>query len=259
MIALVVILLILLLICLTPVGAQVIYHAEGVFLNVKAGPVSIPILPKKEKEKTEKQLKKEQEKQRKKEEKKAAKKAAKEAEKQRKKEEKQQEKARKKAGKSRQPADAPSPDGGAAPEPPPEKKQKQPLGGKIAFFKELLGIGLSALNCIRRKLIMKDLVLYLTVGGQGEDAAKAAILYGRAWAAVGALTPVLEKTFHIKNRDIQVNIDFLQPENVIYAKATILFRIGDILWIALNHGFRAGIAFLKQKRKGRKHNGTSHQ
>lgn len=235
MIVLLVIVLLLVLLCITPVGAKVFYSAEGPKVYVKAGPVSILVFPRPKKEKTPKQLEKEE----KKAAEKAEKKAQKAAENKKKREEKKEKAAAEKAA-------------GV-------KKPKEPIGGKIEFFKELLGVGLSALGCIKRKLIMKDLVLYLTVGGQGEDAAKAALLYGRAWAAVGALTPVLENTFHIKNRDIQVGIDFLNPDNVVYAEASILFRIGDLLWIAINHGVRALIILLKNKRKGRNKNGTSHQ
>lgn len=235
MMVLLIILLLLILLCITPVGAKVYYSADGPKVYGKAGPISILVFPRPKKEKTPKQLKKE--------EKKAAEKAEKKAQKA------AENKQKKEAKKEKAAADKAA---GV-------KKPKEPIGGKIEFFKELLGVGLSALGCIKRKLIMKDLVLYLTVGGQGEDAAKAALLYGRAWAAVGALTPVLENTFHIKNRDIQVAVDFLAPDNVVYAEATILFRIGDLLWIAIYHGIRALKILLSNKRKGRKKNGTSHQ
>lgn len=258
MMVLLIILILFVLLCITPVGAKVIYSAEGPKISVKAGPLSIPVFPRPEKEKTEKQLAKEEKKAREKAEKKAAKaeekKRLKEEKKKAKKEAKKAAKGKKSAAGSGSAKEAKPAEKAAEPE-----KPKQPLGGKIAFFKELLGIGLNALACIKRKLILKDLVLYLTVGGKGDDAAKAALLYGRAWAAVGALTPVLENTFNIRNRDIQVGIDFFAEDNVIYAEACILFRIGDILWIAVYHGIRALTVFLKQKRKGRMKNGTSHQ
>lgn len=224
MIVLLMILILFGLLFITPVGAQVIYSADGARISVRAGPLSIPVYPRPEK--SEKQL-------------------AKEAKK----------KAEKETGKKSSGASSGQKTG--------QKKQteksEQPLGGKIEFFKELLGIGLNALACIKRKLIMKDLVLYLTVGGKGDDAAGAALLYGRAWAAVGMLTPVLENTFQIRNRDIQVGIDFMAEDNLIYAEACILFRVGDILWIAVYHGVRALRVLLKQKRKGRMKNGTSNQ
>lgn len=230
-----VIILILVLICLIPMGARAVYSVDGPEVKVVVGPLSFLVYPRPEKEKTPKQLEKEELKAREK----AEKKAQKAAEKQKKKEEKKAQKEAEKAF-------------GV-------KKPKEPIGGKIEFFKQLLGLGLNALGCIKRKLILKDLKLYLTVGAKGDDAAKGAITYGRAWAAVGALIPVLENTFRIKKRDIQVNLDYFSEKNVIYAQGTIIFLVGDILWIAIYYGVRALKLLLKQKRKGRKQHGTSHQ
>lgn len=231
MIVLGIILALLVLICLLPVGGHAVYSADGAEVKVVVGRISIPVYPRPEKEKTPKQLEKEAEKARQK----AKKKAQKKAEKARKKEEL---KAQKAAG---------------------VKPEKAPLGGKLEFFKELLGLGLGVLSCLRRKLILKELKLCLTVGAMGEDAAKGAITYGRAWAAVGALIPVLENTFHIKKRDVQVELDYFSDKNKIYAEGCIVFLIGDFLWIAANYGFRALKLILIQKWKGRKKNGTSHQ
>jgi hypothetical protein len=140
-----------------------------------------------------------------------------------------------------------------------EPRDKQPLGGKLPLFRQLLSLGLEALGCLRRKLVLKNLVLYLTVGGQGEDPAGSAVSYGRAWAAVGTLIPVLENTFQIRKRDIRVGIDFTSPETVIYADGSILLRVGDILWIAIFYGIRGLRLFLNHKKKGGKQHGTSNQ
>ena len=59
----------------------------------------------------------------------------------------------------------------------PKDKSPKPMekkGGKITFFKELLGIGLRMLGAVRRKLRMEQLTLHLTVGGGGDDPASAA-------------------------------------------------------------------------------------
>lgn len=131
-------------------------------------------------------------------------------------------------------------------------------GSKLSFFKELLGVGLRMLNAIRRKIRMESLTLHLTVGGAGDDPASSAILYGRAWAAIGALIPVLENTFQIQSRDISASIDFSEPENVVYAQGRITLKLGDILVIAVYYGIRALKLYLNYK-KGGKEYGTSHQ
>lgn len=137
-------------------------------------------------------------------------------------------------------------------------KPKEKRGGKISFFKELLGTGLGMLGALRRKLRMEQLTLHLTVGGAGDDPAAAAIVYGRAWAAIGGLTPLLEKNFEIHQRDIQAAIDFSERENVIYAHGRITLKLGDILIIAVYYGIRALKIYMNYKKGGNEH-GTSHQ
>lgn len=139
------------------------------------------------------------------------------------------------------------------------QSHKLKIGGALPLFRELLGTGLELLGCIRRKLTVKNLYMDLTVGGQGDDPAGAAILYGRAWAAVGALTPVMENTFRIKNRDVQVQIDFSATENRLYCEACVLFLLGDLLWMAVHYGFRMLTIFMKHRKKGRIKHGTSNQ
>ena len=53
---------ILVLLAILPLGAAVNYHSEGFFLDVIAGPVRIPILPKKKKDPNKKDKKKEKKK-----------------------------------------------------------------------------------------------------------------------------------------------------------------------------------------------------
>jgi hypothetical protein len=204
MIALLIVIGLLVLLCLLPVGARVVYDHAGAKVLLLIGPFSASLYPRTAKEpKKKKKSKKET--------------------------------------------------------PPKEPKEKEPLGGKLPLFRQLLSLGLEALECLRRKLILKNLTVCLTVGGQGEDPAGSAFTYGRAWAAVGALIPVLENSFKIRKRDIRVNIDFTSSETVIYADGSILLRVGDILWIAVFYGIRGLKLFLKHKKKGGKQHGTSNQ
>jgi hypothetical protein len=208
MIALLIVVTALVLLCLLPVGARVVYDHTGAKVLLLVGPVSVCLYPRPPK----------------------AKKAEKAGSKKRKKD-----------------------------KPPKEPKEKEPLGGKLPLFRQLLSLGLEALGCLRRKLILKNLTVCLTVGGQGEDPAGSGVTYGRAWAAVGALIPVLENTFNIRKRDIRVNIDFTSSETIIYADGSILLRVGDILWIAVFYGIQGLKLFLKHKKKGGKQHGTSNQ
>ena len=71
--------------------------------------------------------------------------------------------------------------------------------------------------------------------------AKAAMGYGRAWAAIGAITPSLERLFVIKKRDIRPALDYTISNTQVDAHLVTTITIGRSLALAL----RAGIRFLK--------------
>lgn len=138
-----------------------------------------------------------------------------------------------------------------------EPAEKASFGAQLPFFRELLNRALAALGCLKRKLILRKLTLYISIGCKGEDPAAAGLLYGRAWALAGTLIPVLENSFRIRKRDIQVFCSFLEEKTTVYAEGRIMFHVGDILYIGLRHGIPILIAFIQNKRKGGKKNGTS--
>lgn len=95
------------------------------------------------------------------------------------------------------------------------------------------------LGNLRRKLRLEVLTLHATFGG--DDPAKAAMSYGRAWAAVGALEPWLDRLFVIKKRDIRPILDYNVEKQTIDGQLTLTITIGR----ALALGIRAGFGFLK--------------
>ena len=106
---------------------------------------------------------------------------------------------------------------------------------------DLARLAADTLGNLRRKLRMEELMLRVRFGG-GDDAAKTAILYGRAWAVIGALLPCLERIFVIKKRDIGAELDYNVDEKMAVDAHTVLtITIGRALALAL----RAGIGFLK--------------
>ena len=86
----------------------------------------------------------------------------------------------------------------------------------------------------------KKLTLHVLIGG-AEDPAKAAMGYGRAWAAIGAITPSLERLFVIKKRDIRPALDYTISNTQVDAHLVTTITIGRSLALAV----RAGIRFLK--------------
>lgn len=134
----------------------------------------------------------------------------------------------------------------------PKKEEKngdaeKKSGGKVQLFRQLLDLGLEALGTLRKKLRVEHMTLYLAVAGQGKDAASSALLYGRAWAAIGGLIPLLEQTLVIENRDVQVEIDYAAEETKILAAGSIRIRLGQLLTLAVHSGIKALKAFIQYK------------
>lgn len=125
----------------------------------------------------------------------------------------------------------------------PERAQKKTpafrLGG-VEGAMQLLEFAGDVLGDARRKLRVNELTLYVTFCG-ADDPAKAAISYGRAWAAIGAMTPALERLFFIRKRDIRPMLDQQQAGMKVDAHLILTITIGRALALAVH----AGIAFLK--------------
>ena len=128
---------------------------------------------------------------------------------------------------------------------------------EIGCFRSLVNIVfarryelLDFLGAFRRKLRVDRLELKLILAGG--DPASLGINYGKAWAAVGNLMPLLERIFVIKKRDVEVECDFAGSQTLIIARLQITITIGRIVGIAVLYGFRALRENLKivNKRKG---------
>ena len=123
---------------------------------------------------------------------------------------------------------------------PQEKKPNPLLSGGVDGLMQLLDLAFDTLGDLRRKLRVNELTLYVLIGG-ADDPAKAAMGYGRAWAAIGAITPSLERLFVIKKSDIRPALDYTISNTQIDAHLVTTITIGRSLALAL----RAGIRFLK--------------
>lgn len=127
----------------------------------------------------------------------------------------------------------------AAAKPAKPKKQFQMPKLTLQDILALADLACDTLGNLRRKLRVEVLVLHVTLGGS--DPAKAAILYGRAWAGIGMLTPKLEQLFVIKKRDIQPVLDYNEKEMKVDAHLALTITIGRAVSLAA----RAGVRFLK--------------
>ena len=123
---------------------------------------------------------------------------------------------------------------------PQEKKSNPLLSGGVDVMLQLLDLAFDTLGDLRRKLRVNELTLHVLIGG-AEDPAKAAMGYGRAWAAIGAITPSLERLFVIKKRDIRPALDYTISNTQVDAHLMTTITIGRSLALAVH----AGIRFLK--------------
>ena len=130
------------------------------------------------------------------------------------------------------------------------KEEKKEKGGSILDFLPLVQVGLDLLDDFRWKLRLNRLELKLIMAA--DDPADLGLNYGRAWAAVGNLVPMLERSFVIKKKDIEVECDFTTIETLIVARLDITITLGRMIALAVVNGIRGLREFLKimKKRKG---------
>ncbi len=103
-------------------------------------------------------------------------------------------------------------------------------GGELSQFRPLLEALVNLLADLRRKIRVKNMDLDLILGG--EDPCSLALNYGKAWAAVGNIIPVLEQIFTIRKRNVQVHCDFMSQSTKVFLRLHMtiaLFRLVSLL------------------------------
>lgn len=132
-----------------------------------------------------------------------------------------------------------------------DKSGKEKKGGSLADFFPLLNAVLDFLgDLLFRKLRVNLLQVRIVMAG--DDPCDLAVNYGRAWAAMGNLVPVLERFFVIKKRDLQVDCDFDGEKTLIDAKLILTVTFGRLLHLGARYGIRVLREFMKivKLRKG---------
>ena len=139
------------------------------------------------------------------------------------------------------------------PKPKKEKKEKLPatlpekVGGALEYARALLPVALEAAEGLWRGFAIDTLELELTAGSS--DPADAAMLYGSANAALGALWIPLTRAFHVKDGTARVKLDFDAPGTTVYGQAALSIKIGTVVWIGLRAGWKALLGALAAKKR----------
>lgn len=134
--------------------------------------------------------------------------------------------------------------------PTPKKTTPKKKGGSISEFLPLVDVVLDFVAAFGRKLRVNHLELKLILGGG--DPGDLALNYGKGWAALANLMPLLDKAFVIQKRDLEVECDFLADKTTIIARLDLSITIGRLLSLAVVGGIPVVREFLKLKkiRKG---------
>ncbi len=129
-------------------------------------------------------------------------------------------------------------------------KDKKEKGGSLLDFLPLVKIALDLLGDFRRKLRINRLELKLIMAG--DDPCDLVLNYGKAWAALGNLFPLLERAFVIKKRNVEVECDFTVSETTVLARLDITITLGRLLALVVRHGIPGLLELLKimKLRKG---------
>ena len=145
-------------------------------------------------------------------------------------------------------------------EPKKPKKEKPPtplpekIGGALEYAQALLPVALEAAKGMWRGLRVDRLELELTAGAS--DPGDAALVYGQANAALGALWLPLTRALRVKDGSARVRMDFDADRLTVYGRAAVSIRIGCLTRIALVNGIqglkRALAVRKRRKRKQRK-------
>ena len=134
-----------------------------------------------------------------------------------------------------------------------KKKEKPPatvgekIGGALGYAQSLLPVLLDAVKYFTRKLQIDKLHMTLIAGSS--DPADAAMVYGNASAALGALWYPLTNAFDVKDGYAKVDLDFEAQHMTLCATAALSLKIGQIIWFALYFGIRALVAFLRERKR----------
>ena len=123
-------------------------------------------------------------------------------------------------------------------------------GGKIQDFLPIARVALDFMNQFRKMLRVNHLQLKLILAG--EDPCDLAVNYGRAWAALGNLLPMLEKVVSIGKRDCEVECDFTAQDTRITAQAELTLFVWQLVFLGAVYGFCMikELLIFKKKRKG---------
>ncbi len=123
-----------------------------------------------------------------------------------------------------------------------EEQKEKTKGGSIPGFRQLMPIISDALGRLKRRLSIDEMSLWYQ--SAAEDPASAALAFGGASAAAGALAQPLQDMFRIKSLDIRTAVSFTETKPTVFARIRMSISVGALIWIGLR-------AYLKLRQAGK--------
>lgn len=119
-----------------------------------------------------------------------------------------------------------------------EEAPEEEKPGTLSRLMKLLPVVTEAAGVLLRKIRIDELYLSVIWGGQN-DAAAAAIGYGRAHAAIGMIWPLLDHNFKVKKSSFHVDVDYGAEKPVVVADAALTMTLGQLLSFVIRYGLKA--------------------
>ena len=113
----------------------------------------------------------------------------------------------------------------------PEKKP-----GTLGRVLELLPVVGEAAGSLKRKIRIDHLILTVIWGA--EDAASAALGYGKANAFLGMIWPLIDHNFKVKKCDWNMDVDYGKQKPEFAADAAITITVGQLVSFAFYYGIK---------------------
>jgi hypothetical protein len=115
-----------------------------------------------------------------------------------------------------------------------EQQEEQP--GTVGRVLKLLPVVAEAAGALKRKIRIDHLTMTVIWGAQ--DAASAAIGYGKANALLGMIWPLLDNNFRVKKCDWHVDVDYGEASPRFTADAAITISVGQLILFAVLYGVK---------------------
>ncbi len=129
-----------------------------------------------------------------------------------------------------------------------KKRHKSPT---VKDLFPIIKMGLHALGRFRRRLCVDLLEVNLICGGS--DPYNTAISYGYISAAAGALLPFADRAFKIREKKINIDVDFDSGCFVYYARLILTIQVWEVISIAFAFLYEFTAYKIKRRKENRRH------